>query len=335
MLRSQYLFPFALIVLAGACAAQRPLILERAPSQQAVGESGWELSGGASEFYAVHRDGEGDRASWLLEPVSDTYGKYATWMRHVDASDFRAKRVRITATTRTQGATRRVDFWARAQAVDSPGDGHWLGGDSKHLPPDSAWQVDAIVMDVPTETKWLEYGVGVAGPGKVWLQSAKLELVGPDVPLTHGRANGERGAGPSPVRGWILAGDDPSNFAISIDSASHRAGRASATLRCLSPHPKGFGTLMQNFEPGAFLGTRVKLSAFIKSEGVSNWAGLWMRVDGSDGRRKNNSVRQHARPPDHRYPRLDALRDRARRRDRSCRHRVRRPAPWHGAGLDR
>src|SRR5262249_46246010 len=114
-------------------------------------------------------------------------GKYSTWMRSIDASEYRSKRVRITATLKTLGATRRVDFWARAQAKASPPDGQGLGGDWQALPADSEWREDVIVMDVPPDTARLQYGVGIAGPGKVWIETTKLDVVGQDVPLTHGR----------------------------------------------------------------------------------------------------------------------------------------------------
>lgn len=38
---------------------------------------------------------------------------------------------------------------------------------------------------------------------------------------------------------------------------------------------------MQSFAPEDYLGKRVKLTAFIKSEDVKSWAGMWMRVDGN------------------------------------------------------
>lgn len=37
---------------------------------------------------------------------------------------------------------------------------------------------------------------------------------------------------------------------------------------------------MQSFKPGKFSGKRVRLSGWIKADKVSDWAGLWMRVDG-------------------------------------------------------
>ena len=42
----------------------------------------------------------------------------------------------------------------------------------------------------------------------------------------------------------------------------------------------GYGTLMQQFRAGPYVGKRVRFSAYVKSENVTRWAGLFMRVDG-------------------------------------------------------
>jgi hypothetical protein len=41
-----------------------------------------------------------------------------------------------------------------------------------------------------------------------------------------------------------------------------------------------FGALMQRIRARDYVGKRVRLSAFIKTEDLSGWSGLWMRVDG-------------------------------------------------------
>jgi hypothetical protein len=243
------------------------------PSEPPSGESGWIVSGGARDSYAVRRDTQGGHTAWLLEPTRDTAGGYGTWMRHVDAGDYKGKRVRITASVKTQGATQRVDFWARAQGERSPSDGQGLGGDWRALPADSGWVQEVIVLDVPAETAFLEYGVGVAGPGKVWLESAKVEAVGADVAAT--------GQKPGPVPGWTLEGDDVPEYSIALDTAvKHGGGHASGALRSVVPQPKGFGTLDQGFGARPYAGKRLRVRAFIKADKVTGWAGLWMRVDG-------------------------------------------------------
>ena len=37
---------------------------------------------------------------------------------------------------------------------------------------------------------------------------------------------------------------------------------------------------MQTFKADAFRGERVRMSGYVRSKEVSDWAGLWMRVDG-------------------------------------------------------
>ena len=80
--------------------------------------------------------------------------------------------------------------------------------------------------------------------------------------------------------GWIKAGSHPAEYEVGIDSSIHHGGRASGYVKAITKDLHGFGTLMQTAGPGQYLGKRVRLSAFVKAEMVSDWAGVWMRVDG-------------------------------------------------------
>jgi hypothetical protein len=82
-------------------------------------------------------------------------------------------------------------------------------------------------------------------------------------------------------KGWYLAGSRPAEYESSVDTVNERGGLPSAYLRSKKPQvDEGFGTLMQNFSAEQYLGKRVRFSAFVKSENIERWAGLWMRVDG-------------------------------------------------------
>jgi hypothetical protein len=80
--------------------------------------------------------------------------------------------------------------------------------------------------------------------------------------------------------GWIRAGKAPSDFEMGLDTSVRHTGRASAFIEAKGKEPSGFGTLMQMADPGNLKGKRVRLSAYVKSERVEDWAGLWFRVDG-------------------------------------------------------
>jgi hypothetical protein len=56
-------------------------------------------------------------------------------------------------------------------------------------------------------------------------------------------------------------------------------GKPSVRLASAFANPSGFVTVMQSFLPDHYKGKRVRFSGFVKSNGVSGWAGLWMRID--------------------------------------------------------
>jgi hypothetical protein len=79
--------------------------------------------------------------------------------------------------------------------------------------------------------------------------------------------------------GWRLSGSKPAAYVTGVDSQETYNGHPSAYLKSSQPETDGFGTLAQQFKADQYLGKRVRFSAFVKSEGLKDWAGLWMRVD--------------------------------------------------------
>ena len=86
------------------------------------------------------------------------------------------------------------------------------------------------------------------------------------------------GYGAAP-RGWILAGTAPAEYETRVDTDHAYQGHPSALLKSKQARTTGFGTLMQQISAGQYEGKRVRLSGVVKSEEVTGWAGLWMRVD--------------------------------------------------------
>ncbi len=79
--------------------------------------------------------------------------------------------------------------------------------------------------------------------------------------------------------GWFVAGNQPRSYDSGIDAQATYNGHPSAYLKATTSSVEGFGTLMQDFRADHYLGKRVRFSAFVKTEGAQDWAGLWMRVD--------------------------------------------------------
>lgn len=85
-------------------------------------------------------------------------------------------------------------------------------------------------------------------------------------------------------KGWIKAGQDPQDYEIGIDRSVVHSGSASSFLNSNHGSPKTFGTLMQVCGAQEHVRKRVRLTAFVKAEGVVGRAGLWFRIDGKSNK---------------------------------------------------
>ena len=83
--------------------------------------------------------------------------------------------------------------------------------------------------------------------------------------------------------GWFASGSSPGDYEVRLDRTEHHSGEASGSITCRSDKPTGFGTLMQVFRADKYHGKRLRLTAYVKTRDVETWAGIWMRVDDSDG----------------------------------------------------
>lgn len=81
------------------------------------------------------------------------------------------------------------------------------------------------------------------------------------------------------INGWTKAGSKAKSYEVGFDKKNVKTGKKSAYIISVEEEILGFGTLMQSCDAKNYLGKKIKLSAFIKSENVANRAGMWLRVD--------------------------------------------------------
>jgi hypothetical protein len=83
-------------------------------------------------------------------------------------------------------------------------------------------------------------------------------------------------------KGWFPAGSNPSEYEMGIDNSIFQNGHSCAYIKSKAPKGKEFGTLMQTISADNFLGKRIQLSGYVKSDNVLGWSGIWMRIDGEN-----------------------------------------------------
>ncbi|MGG6448280.1 hypothetical protein [Pseudobacillus badius] len=86
------------------------------------------------------------------------------------------------------------------------------------------------------------------------------------------------------LKGWFKSGLNPLNYDIGIDKNSIYAGEKSAYLKSKTQvSDEEFGIMMKEFDAKKYIGQRMKLSGFIKTQNVQHSAALWMLISDSDG----------------------------------------------------
>jgi hypothetical protein len=78
---------------------------------------------------------------------------------------------------------------------------------------------------------------------------------------------------------WSRNETKPLSYRIYMeDSAGQNYGRA-ATIKSITDKKSGVGNLMQSFAAGKYKGKRIRMTGFMKSDRVDDWAGFWLRID--------------------------------------------------------
>lgn len=88
--------------------------------------------------------------------------------------------------------------------------------------------------------------------------------------------------------GWILAGTAPQDYQVSVLPEKREGNNVVLLESGANPDPSKFGTLSQYCSADQYLGKRVRMTGYLKSENVKNWAGMWFRVD--DSKQKDLSL---------------------------------------------
>jgi len=84
--------------------------------------------------------------------------------------------------------------------------------------------------------------------------------------------------------GWFAAGSKPKSYEMGMEKGAGQDGKNAATIKSIEKEITGFGTLMQQCKPDKYLGKRIRMTGYVKSENVISWAGLWLRVDQADSK---------------------------------------------------
>jgi hypothetical protein len=90
-------------------------------------------------------------------------------------------------------------------------------------------------------------------------------------------------AAPQPLPpSWNITGHDPDKYTAGVDPSTD--GHGAKFLRSKTNDPNAWASLYQVVQAQRYLGQRVRFRARVRTQDLSSWGGLWMRVDSSAGK---------------------------------------------------
>ncbi len=158
---------------------------------------GWFLAGSNPESYEIGtvKDAERNSTVAFLKSKKAVDG-FGTIMQSFNPTTYLGKRVRLSGYIKSKDVKSWAGMWFR---IDGPDKENALAFDNMQKRPitgTTGWKKYEIVLDAPDNSVGFAFGVLQAGPGEVWLDDLKFEVVDKSVPLTNILEKGSAPSGP-------------------------------------------------------------------------------------------------------------------------------------------
>ncbi len=99
-------------------------------------------------------------------------------------------------------------------------------------------------------------------------------------------------------KGWRISGSAPDKYEIGLFKLNGHEGKACGVIRAGKKEYFGdeYASLIQTISSQHFLGKRIKMTGYMKSRGVTAWAGFYLRVDKEGSKEPITFDNMHDRP---------------------------------------
>lgn len=147
---------------------------------------GWYAAGSNPSEYEMGVDNsvyQSGKASAFIKSKNPGMNEFGTLMQSISADNYLDKRLRLTGSIKSKDVKGWSGMWMRIDGER----GEQLGFDNMGNRPikgTTDWKQCEIVLDVPANSKVINYGVLLGADGEVWFDNLKLEEVDKNVPVT-------------------------------------------------------------------------------------------------------------------------------------------------------
>ena len=153
----------------------------------AASPQGWFLAGNDAASYSMARDStvsHGTSNSGRLASIQASKG-FGTMMQSIDASDYRGKRMRLSAWVKANDVKRWAGVWMRVDGENvQAGSLAFDNMQDRPIKGTQDWTKCDVVLDVANSARGISYGILLDGEGTVWMSDVHFDPVPTSVPTT-------------------------------------------------------------------------------------------------------------------------------------------------------
>lgn len=235
------------------------------------------------------------KATRVNQPISDYY---LTMWQVFKAKKYRGKRFEFSGVVKTENTKGGITPFVKVKQDDEV----LRFNNSVHIKQSGSWKKFSIAMDVPPKSTSIGIGFYITGGGTIWINNLAVKEVSDSTKVTNITWDAKKfhayswelvskignpnftdlspQATPKAVRGWATNCRDSRDYDFGVDQEMQRQGLPSAYIVSKTDNGRDFALVFNDLSATDYVGKRMKLSAFLKTQDVADWAAIFMRVDG-------------------------------------------------------
>jgi RNA polymerase sigma factor (sigma-70 family) len=203
----------------------------------------------------------------VLSSTTPKWGQGGGAFRQADYEPFLGKRMRFSAYVKSE----KLANWGGIQVwAQGAGNRFALSDDMGGRPivKTTDWKKYEIVADIPADIQSITVGLQMHGAGKIWMDEAQLDVVGPDVPVTDD----------SQWHAWSYSSP---HYSHTLDASNPHNGHPTICLSStVARSGEWYAWDWNDRHPEKYRGKTVRMTAWIKTQNVSDPSGLNFRIMG-------------------------------------------------------
>ena len=198
---------------------------------------------------------------------------------------YAGKRVRFSAYVRSRDVQNFAGLWLQLDNI-SERVPFFDGVQNRPIERTSDWQKYSLTAEVPLDATHIAFGLLLYGEGEVWIADARIEMLSQNAPVLIARDSATTIYNPGfeqRMFGWRWTFTHGSTSSeATIDKGEAHSGDASLRMKSDTTAPDDQVLLVQTIRVGNYAGKRVRMSAFLKTQDLSNSVVLWLNAIRSD-----------------------------------------------------